>query len=149
MESTTKTKLTREDLECLVWKQFGCGLKDYSESGEGMMNSIYRIRLERPVPDQEVILKVSYFPGKEILTYEREIMRAEVLVYQLLEGKGVPIPKVLCHDFSHTMLDADYFFMTPVFHVQEQFLLLSLPPGQEVLLSHPELLLSHRHNRYL
>ena len=117
MESTTKTNLTREDLECLVWKQFGCGLKDYSESGEGMMNSIYRIRLERPVPDQEVILKVSYFPGKEILTYEREIMRAEVLVYQLLEGKGVPIPKVLCHDFSHMMLDADYFFMTPVLGV--------------------------------
>ncbi len=125
MESTTKTKLTKEELQRLVLEQFGCGLKDYREFGEGHMNTIYHITLERPfVPSsvpgeeresvQEVILKVSYFPEKEILTYEREIMRSEVFVYQLLRGKKIPTPEVLGYDFSHTLLEADYFFMTSV-----------------------------------
>ena len=103
MESTTKTKLTKEELQRLVLEQFGCGLKDYREFGEGHMNTIYHITLERPFvpssvpgeerePVQEVILKVSYFPEKEILTYEREIMRSEVFVYQLLRGKKIPTP---------------------------------------------------------
>ena len=67
MESTTKTKLTKEELQRLVLEQFGCGLKDYREFGEGHMNTIYHITLERPfVPSSvpgEGAGSGSYFKG--------------------------------------------------------------------------------------
>ena len=115
MESITKTKLTKQELQRLVLENFSCNMRDYTELNEGHMNSIYRITLDsNKAPHDEVILKVSYFPNKEVLIYEREIMRAEVQVYQLLSSKGLPIPKILKYDFSHNTIDADYFFMTPV-----------------------------------
>ena len=71
MESTTKTKLTKEELQRLVLEQFGCGLKDYREFGEGHMNTIYHITLERPfvpssVPgeERESVKEVILFSGK-------------------------------------------------------------------------------------
>lgn len=114
MKSTTKTELTKQELQHIVLENFGCNMLDYAELNEGHMNSIYHITLDSDkVPHDEVILKVSYFPGKEVLTYEREIMRAEVQVYQLLSGKDIPIPQILKYDFSHNVIGADYFFMTP------------------------------------
>lgn len=115
MKSKTKSTLTNKEIERLVNINFGCDVQSISELKGGMMNSAYEIKLiTDKMPYDSLILKVSYSPGTEVLTYEKDIMRTEVQVYELLADKKLPIPTVLKYDFSHKIINNDYFFMTAV-----------------------------------
>lgn len=113
MKSKTKTRLSETQILELVRKHFGQKVSPtaITELKGGMFNAAYR--LDRIGDHQAVVLKVSVGPDKPILTYERNIMAAELEVYRLLrERSSVPIPAILVQDLSRQIIDRDYFFMT-------------------------------------
>lgn len=81
------------------------------ELTEGLFNAAYEVFGDGPLA-AGAVLKTGPAPGTKILTYEKEIMKAEVEVYRLLEQTDVPVPKVLASDFSRETTDGDYFFMS-------------------------------------
>lgn len=114
MVSKTKNILSHGVIELLVHTNFGeqAVVSSVEEFSEGFFNAVYGIKFVHPVNGyDEVVLKVGVDPDKYVLTYEKNIMKAELDVYQKLEQRGVPVPKVLCQDFSRCEVAFDYFFM--------------------------------------
>lgn len=115
MESLTKSKVDEGTLLKLVKKNFGSQaiVDRITPLDGGMMNSVYLVSFKGAVMGwTEMILKLSFGRDADVLTYESQIMRAEVEVYRRLEGKGVPIPKLIRHDFSQEIVDCDCFFLS-------------------------------------
>jgi len=113
LESITKRKLKLEEIKKLVKCAFGEDKIEYlEEMEEGYFNAIYYIRLSQ---GREVILKVA--PSKEVLllTYEKDIMRAEVEVLRLIKAKSsVPVPRVYFYDNSGSIIENEYYFMEKI-----------------------------------
>ncbi len=114
MNSRTKNRLTRGELLNLTmaWFPEADDVRFIELSG-GMFNAVYLAESSH-LPQNGVVLKVGPNPGAEILTYEKEIMRAEIQAYQLLSDKPIPTPKVLAFDLSRQKASFDYFFMEKV-----------------------------------
>ncbi|MGL6201214.1 MAG: phosphotransferase family protein [Lachnospiraceae bacterium] len=117
MESKTKTKISEGKIKELVVKNFGqaAEVTQVDELHGGMMNTAYLISYKGSVEGlNQMVLKVSSDSKAEILTYESQIMRAEVQFYKHMDGKPIPIPKLIKYDFSHNDIDCDYFFISKV-----------------------------------
>lgn len=111
MNSITKSNITEETLKKMVNLAFPqAELLDWKELTEGYFNAAYLITLS---DEREVILKIAPPEGVLVMSSEVDIMRAEVGCMELLsEYPDIPMPKVLFHDFSHSICPSDYFFMT-------------------------------------
>lgn len=113
MKSKTKYLISDEQITQLVKANFGDKTRvgKIEELKGGMFNSAYRV--ERLSEADSVILKVSVRPGTTVLSYEKDLMPVEVEVYRLIsEQTSIPVPKILCADFSKSLLDSNYFFMS-------------------------------------
>lgn len=113
MKSKTKHALSDEQIKKLVHKQFGKNqaIDSIEELKGGMFNSAYLIKLAGG--DQDVVLKVSVPPDAPVLSYEVNLMRTEVSVYQrLAQETSIPLPDMLGYDFSRELIPSDYFFMS-------------------------------------
>lgn len=113
MKSKTKNSLSDEKIIHLVKANFGkkTEVGKIEELKGGMFNSAYQI--ERTNIGDTIILKVSVRPGTPVLSYEKDLMRTEIEVYRMIsEQTSVPVPRILCADFSKRHIDSDYFFMT-------------------------------------
>ncbi|MDF2871031.1 MAG: aminoglycoside phosphotransferase [Anaerocolumna sp.] len=111
MNSITKSNITEEILKTMVNLAFPLAeLHEAKELTEGYFNAAYLFALS---DGREVILKIAPPKGVLVMTNEIDIMRAEVGCMELLsEHTDIPIPKVLFHDFSHSICPSDYFFMS-------------------------------------
>lgn len=110
MESITKSRLTAETIRRMTQKAFGETEPPFvKELTEGYFNAAYLVRL----PDgREAILKVAPPPGTLLMTYEKDIMSAEVASMRLVKEKThAPVPEVLFYDNSRTICASDYFLM--------------------------------------
>lgn len=115
MKSKTKNILSEDQISRLVKVNFGekTVMGDIEELKGGAFNSAYSI--ERVNEKDKIVLKVSVAPDTTVLSYEKDIMKREVEVYRLIKKHtNIPIPEILCHDFSKKHIDSDYFFMTYV-----------------------------------
>jgi aminoglycoside phosphotransferase (APT) family kinase protein len=113
MKSITKNQINNETIEAMVQFNFGetAVAADITELGGGLFNSAYSFTLHVPSQEAErLVLKVAVAPSTRTLSYEKDIMRMEVALYQKLAGI-VPTPKLRGVDFSRTVIDCDYFFM--------------------------------------
>lgn len=110
MESLTKNRQNEETLRRMVGRFFHpLELQSYKELTEGYFNVAYEVTLSS---GEAVILKVAPAEGVRVMTYERNIMCAEVQAMEMaLEHGGIPVPKVLGYDDSHTICESPYFFM--------------------------------------
>ncbi len=114
MKSITKSLLSREKIEELVRANFGDGavVEDIDEFTRGMFNAVYILTFREAVQGyKEMVLKVGTYTHTHILTYEKEIMKAEVSIYEILEKTEIPVPAVIKYDYSKTLVDCHYFFM--------------------------------------
>ncbi|GEM_PF-384449 len=115
MLSNTKSILSRETIEMIVRENFGKDVvvEDITELTEGWFNAIYVLSFagQGILGYTELVLKTGVQSSKYVLSYEQDIMRAEILVYSLLEDTIVPIPKIITKDFSKLLVDFDYCFM--------------------------------------
>jgi aminoglycoside phosphotransferase (APT) family kinase protein len=117
MESKTKNKKTRQEIERMAAKAFtGLGLAAgddaVQELKEGWFNASYAIRL---ADGRQVVLKIAPPPHVEIMTYERDIMATEVAAMRLVaQNPAIPVPEIYFYDDDHDVCDSDYFFMAKV-----------------------------------
>ncbi|PKM63655.1 MAG: aminoglycoside phosphotransferase [Firmicutes bacterium HGW-Firmicutes-20] len=111
MESITKRKLEKDQIERLVRFAFKdrYEVEQMTELTDGYFNNSYLIQLSS---GKKVVLKISPKDDVKVLRYEKNLMKAEVSVLNLIAEKGdVPVPKVLFYDDGRMLIDSDYFFM--------------------------------------
>ncbi|MRN52371.1 phosphotransferase [Paenibacillus sp. LC-T2] len=78
----------------------------------GYFNAAYDLQLSN---GRGVILKIAPADEIDILSYEHNIMLAEVEALKLIKAKGtVPVPLVIGYDTSRTIIPCDYFFMEKI-----------------------------------
>ncbi|NGM83228.1 aminoglycoside phosphotransferase family protein [Paenibacillus sp. 7124] len=114
MEVGTKSKLTEEEQGRLAQAAFGDGTVILStrELTGGFFNTAYELAL---ADGREAILKIAPSDTAEMLSYERNIMRAEVEALRLVKAAGIaPVPEVYAYDDSRTVTPYEYFFMEKV-----------------------------------
>ncbi|HPH98095.1 MAG TPA: aminoglycoside phosphotransferase family protein [Anaerolineaceae bacterium] len=131
MESKTKNKKTREQIEKMVLRAFnGLGLAAGEdaivEMKGGWFNAAYQIRL---ADGREVILKIAPPQNAEVMLYEKEIMATEVASMRLVrENPAIPVPEIYYYDSSHELCDSDYFFMEKIHGDNLEHVKNGLPP---------------------
>jgi aminoglycoside phosphotransferase (APT) family kinase protein len=112
LESKTKVCLPPDQIEALVHNAFGSGasLRAVTELTDGWFNTAYHLTLD---PEgTQTVLKVGPPEGAEILSYEVQIMKAEVEVMQLVgTDQSIPVPEVYFADLTRTILPNDYYLM--------------------------------------
>lgn len=111
MESKTKHVLSQEQLQSMTERAFGAAdpIDEITELKDGYFNTAYLIRLGSGF---ETILKVTPKSDAVILSYENNIMQAEIEALSLIRSKtDVPVPTIHYTDLSCNLCDASYFFM--------------------------------------
>lgn len=115
MNSNTKTILTLETVDLIMKNHFGpdTAVSRITEMTEGWFNAVYIVDFAAPISGgyNSVVLKTGVEDGKYVLSYEQDIMGAELKVYSLLENSMVPTPKILASDFSKSIINCGYFIM--------------------------------------
>lgn len=112
MKSTTKTVLDTEIIQKIMEKHFGTvQVQKVTELTEGWFNAIYVVEYTKGDEEVTVVLKTGVETGKYVLTYEKNLMQAELQVYDLLQDTIIPTADILARDFSHDVIDCDYFIM--------------------------------------
>ena len=105
------TKNKKDDgLICKMYHQAfpNENINEIIELTEGYFNVAYKISSDK----RSVICKIAPSAQVDIMTYEKNIMLSEVDSMKMVSEKSdVPIAKILFYDDSHTICDADYFFM--------------------------------------
>lgn len=116
MESKTKNKKTREQIEDMAVRAFGKGLAEgedaIAELKDGWFNAAYDIKLS---DGQEVVLKIAPPQGAEVMLYEKNIMHTEAASMRLVsQNPAIPVPEIYFFDDAHDLCNADYFFMEKI-----------------------------------
>ncbi|WP_042213136.1 phosphotransferase family protein [Paenibacillus borealis] len=114
MESFTKVKLNDRQLSLLAASAFGAdsAVVGSRELTGGFFNTGYDLELS---DGRSVILKVAPGPETAVLSYEKDIMRAEVEALRLVRAAGgIPVPEVYSYDESLQLIPCPYFFMEKV-----------------------------------
>jgi predicted Ser/Thr protein kinase len=87
-------------------------LESLMELTEGYFNIAYEVSFQ---DGAKSILKIAPHPEVTVMTYEQNIMEAEVRSMQLVAKKTkVPVPEVEFYDSSCTRCSAPYFFMKKI-----------------------------------
>ena len=114
MESISKTPVSAATARAIVADAFGndVGVAECTELTEGWFNAAYSLTLD---DGRRVVLKVAPPPDVEVLTYERDIIRAEVDALRLIGSRtDAPVPEVLWFDASARRVPSPLFLMTHV-----------------------------------
>ncbi len=115
MRSKSKHRLTDFEVKELVRINFGedAEVLAVTELTGGMYNAAYIINLSPScaAEPKNMVLKVAPKAGARVLTYEKDIMRAEVQLCSIYARSGIPVPRVIHSDFTHKHCESDYFFM--------------------------------------
>ena len=110
MHSKTKKPVEKGDIDAIIESAFGSTAEAIQAQGDGMYNAAYLVDVQGR---GKVFLKVAPPPDVTVMTYERDIMRTEAKVYQLVrEQTTVPAPELLCSDFSHRIVDRDWIVLS-------------------------------------
>jgi aminoglycoside phosphotransferase (APT) family kinase protein len=111
MQSITKTELPNSCIEQIIKKILGsqASISEIVELTEGYYNSAYRITC---TDGTKYVLKVAPPDDVPILRYEKNILQAEVDVMRLVKKRTeMPVPAILCHDASRTIVSSPYYLM--------------------------------------
>nr|WP_144920877.1 aminoglycoside 3'-phosphotransferase/choline kinase family protein [Paenibacillus bovis] len=112
MSSVTKIKLSQDDINKITKKAFNKDIVSLKELTGGFYNSAYDILLEDGL---QMVLKVAPSPDIKVLRCERNIMRTEVEVLQLIRScTNVPVPDVLYVDQEYKYFFMEYIQGTPL-----------------------------------
>jgi len=111
MKSISKTPVSFEAARRIAADAFdGETLAACEELTDGWFNAAYALRL---ADGRRAVLKVAPLPHVEVLTYERDILRAEVEALRLTRAHtDAPVPDVLWFDDSATHVPSALFVMS-------------------------------------
>ncbi|MBQ7046355.1 MAG: phosphotransferase, partial [Oscillospiraceae bacterium] len=123
MRSNTKSKLNDDSIKKIVSSHFpNANVEKIVELKGGMFNSAYAISLSEDLMGhgKEFVLKVSVASTTKVLTYEKDLMYAEVQVFKKMLESGVPVPHIVAEDFSQSIVPYNYFIMTKLQGIEWQ-----------------------------
>ncbi|GGL24752.1 phosphotransferase family protein [Planomonospora parontospora] len=106
MESRTKRRLDPAELDALLRRSLGAGVVSSAELSDGFANAVWRLTLD---DGREVVLKLSPPPELEQLRYERNLLRAEAMVYRT---GSLPGPELLHAGFDDPVLGGDHLILS-------------------------------------
>jgi fructosamine-3-kinase len=117
MKSNTKAVFSKETIKQLVESQFGFDtrISKITPLRNGWFNTAYEIQFADEEP--AAVLRIAPDPKQRLLTYEKEMMKKELLVYKTIASAKessdlvLPIPKLLGADTSRSVLDRDFMFI--------------------------------------
>jgi len=112
MRVRCKPDVTVTDIERMVADCFGAGtrIEKPVELLGGQFNVAYSIRL--PDKNIETVLRIAPAPELHLLTYERDLMRTEVAVYELLRQRtSIPLPQIYGTNFRRDIFPSDFMFL--------------------------------------
>jgi aminoglycoside phosphotransferase (APT) family kinase protein len=111
MESISKTRVEWPVAEAIVKDAFGkVELTHVEELRDGWFNAAYALELS---DRRRVVLKVAPPPDVEVLTYERDILLAEVdALRRVRANTDAPVPEVLWFDDSLLHVGSPLFVMS-------------------------------------
>lgn len=112
-DSLTKRRLDAPTIDSLIREAFGPATRiaQCRELSDGFFNAAFRLVLD---DGRDVVLKVSPSTDAPLLTYERDIMRAEATFFRAAAGSGAPLPELLYAGFERTILDSDFLVLSAV-----------------------------------
>ncbi|NUT34400.1 MAG: aminoglycoside phosphotransferase family protein [Hamadaea sp.] len=105
MDSITRRALGPDDVRAYIRSGLGedVVVVGQEEFTDGYYNAAHGVSLS---DGREVVLKVAPLPEVKVLTYEFDIMRAEIEFFARAEAAGVPVPKLW-----HADPDSGYLIM--------------------------------------
>lgn len=112
VQSRTKIKLSDDEVRRVIDCSLGIGadVQEVTVLEDGWFNAAWRIDFSSG--DESLVLKAGPPDDAGILTYEKGIMRAEVEAMMLVkQDERIPVPEIVFHDFSRSVLPCDFFFM--------------------------------------
>ena len=112
MESKTKSEFSVETITRLIQSQFGknAQISGISPLTAGWFNTAYAIEFADDNP--AAVLRIAPDPRQRVLTYEKEMMRKELMIYETVYGTvDIPMPRLLAADTSRTVIDRDFMFV--------------------------------------
>ena len=111
MYSLTKTPLLITDAQEIVSFHFGSSVNitDFQELTGGFYNSAYLLQISDRT---KWVIKISPHPSVNVMRYEKDILRAEVEVLNLVKARtDLQVPAIVINDYTHSILKNDYFIM--------------------------------------
>ena len=108
MISRTKYPIEEDGVRALLERAGIMGIRSVAPLGAGEYNAVFEGR----TADRSYVIKIAPPASVPILTYEKEIMRAEVYWYrQMRENTDIRVPEVYYQDFERRKIPTDYFIM--------------------------------------
>ena len=109
--SRTRVALDRSAVDALVRGALGSAARVAGATplGGGTFNACWSVAL---ADGRALVLKVAPPPDLPLLTYEQDLLRAEVDFYARAAQVGVPVPAVVAADFARRAIASDWFLMT-------------------------------------
>lgn len=113
MANLTKNMQSQATLAKLIQHAFPEKKQErLQELTEGYFNIAYEVSFHDGTAS---ILKIAPHPDVTVMTYEQNIMEAEIRSMQLITGQSkVSAPEIEFYDFSCTLCSAPYFFMKKI-----------------------------------
>lgn len=108
MESTSKIKLTKDQIVQFVHYSLNKTCTDSEELTSGWFNTIHSVTLN---DNSKYILKISPPPSFKAMRYEKDILNTEQQILTLFSANGIPAPKVIKYVESNPFFDHPCFFM--------------------------------------
>ncbi len=111
VDSISKTRLTRADVDAIVDAAFGptVALRSIDACDEGWFNAVQVLELS---DGTSCVLKVAPPPDVRVLRYEHDIITTEVDTLRLVGDRtDLPVPAVLAWDDSCELVPSPWFLM--------------------------------------
>lgn len=111
MKTATKNSFTDDEITSVIRKHFPDEtVTEIIPLKGGTFNTLYQIN-GSGILKNGVILKTGPHRDIEVPDHEKDILKTEVYVYEILQGQKIPVPKLYGSDFSKTIIPCDYFLM--------------------------------------
>lgn len=107
MVSKTKCKLDEKTIQKMFESAGISPVSEIYELGAGEFNAVYQVKA-----DKDYVLKIAPSQSTPVLTYEKDMIKAEVYWYdQIRENTSIKVPDVYYTDFSGKIIPNDWFIM--------------------------------------
>ncbi len=112
MKSKTKYNLSENEIKQIFQSNNITNIIEIKPLGNGMFNAVYNVATQ----NREYVLKVAPKQSQKVMTYETDMLQAELYWYDMINKKtDVATPKIFFSaPKNNNIIDADYFAMEKI-----------------------------------
>lgn len=111
MVSKTKYPVTEKEITMLFKKAGFINIGNIAPLGDGEFNAVFSVTAD----GNDYAIKIAPSPDCEVLTYEKDMMKAEIYWYEQIHSKtDIKAPEIIYSDFSRDTIGTDWFIMEKI-----------------------------------